>query len=77
MVAMPDPRLGERACAFAVLREGASLTLARTGGVPARAAPVRATTCRSGWKLTQGLPKTPSGKIQKVHLRTIAKDYAA
>jgi cyclohexanecarboxylate-CoA ligase len=72
VVAMPDARLGERACAFAVLREDASLSfqelvdflqehrLARNY-LPERL------------EVVDAMPKTPSGKIQKVVLRGIAK----
>ena len=75
VVAMPDPRLGERACAFVVLRDGASLSfpelvkfledqhLARNY-LPERL------------EVLPGMPKTPSGKIQKVVLRGMAKDLA-
>jgi cyclohexanecarboxylate-CoA ligase len=72
VVAMPDPRLGERACAFAVLRPQANLTfpdlvdflqerhLARNY-LPERL------------EVVEAMPKTPSGKIQKVVLRGIAR----
>jgi len=76
VVAMPDGRLGERACAFAVLRSGAELTfpdlvaflqdrhLARNY-LPERL------------EVIEAMPKTPSGKIQKVVLRGIAKNLSA
>jgi cyclohexanecarboxylate-CoA ligase len=72
VVAMPDPRLGERACAFAVLRPGETLTfpdlvnfleqqhLARNY-LPERL------------EVIEAMPKTPSGKIQKVVLRGVAR----
>ena len=68
IVAMPDPVMVERACAFVVAREGARLTL--TGltafldgfGVAKQKYPERL-------ELAGELPKTQSGKIQKFLLR--------
>src|ERR1039457_2855134 len=65
VVAMPDPRLGERACAFAVLREGARLSF------PELVAFLRERHLAPNYlperlELVEALPKTPSGKIQKV-----------
>ncbi len=68
VVAMPDPRLGERACAFVVLRAGQGLDLPGLQGYlseagmakqywPERLEPIAA------------MPRTPSGKIQKFLLR--------
>jgi len=75
IVAMPDARLGERACAFAVLRDAASLEFAdmqdflRTSGV-----------ARSYWperlELVEALPMTATGKIQKFVLREQARGLA-
>ena len=76
VVGMPDPRLGERACAFVVPRAGATVTLADLVAF------------LEGHKLTRNylperlevvdaLPRTPSGKIQKFRLREAAKDLAA
>ena len=76
IVAMPDERLGERACAFVVLVPGADLDLPEVRGYleshrvsktywPERLEPVDA------------LPKTPSGKIQKYVLRQVAQRIAA
>jgi 3-phosphoshikimate 1-carboxyvinyltransferase len=72
IVAMPDERLGERACAFVVLAPDADLDLdgvrayLESHGVsktywPERIEPVEA------------LPKTPSGKIRKYVLRELAQ----
>ncbi|WP_342640061.1 cyclohexanecarboxylate-CoA ligase [Rhodoligotrophos ferricapiens] len=70
IVGYPDPRLGERACAFVVPRDGADFTfddmvsyllaqkMARQY-VPERL------------ELVQELPRTPSGKIQKFKLREV------
>jgi cyclohexanecarboxylate-CoA ligase len=73
IVAMPDPRLGERACAFVVPREAASLAFTDmqefllTSGV-----------ARSYWperlELVDALPMTATGKVQKFVLRERAKE---
>ena len=72
---MPDARLGERACAFMVLREDASLTLPELSAFLAG----RGLT-RNYWperlEILQALPKTPSGKIRKNELRLIARSLA-
>jgi cyclohexanecarboxylate-CoA ligase len=72
IVAMPDARLGERPCAFAVLREEATLAFEemqeflKQSGV-----------ARSYWperlELAEALPMTASGKIQKFVLRESAR----
>lgn len=72
IVAMPDPRLGERACAFVSLRAGAELTFDT------------AIDYLLGCKLSRQylperleviaqFPRTPSGKIQKFKLREQAR----
>jgi 3-phosphoshikimate 1-carboxyvinyltransferase len=72
VVAMPDARLGERACAFVVLREGASLKFAQMQAYldghqvakqywPERLEPIDA------------LPCNPVGKVQKFELRERAR----
>ncbi|MBV9559573.1 MAG: AMP-binding protein [Bradyrhizobium sp.] len=73
IVAMPDARLGERACAFVVPREAASLAFAdmqeflQKSGV-----------ARSYWperlEVVDAMPMTASGKIQKFVLRERAKE---
>lgn len=73
IVAMPDERLGERACAFLRLREGASLALdalsafLREQGLARNYWPERL-------EVLAELPKTPSGKIQKNELRALARN---
>lgn len=69
VVAVPDPRLQERACACVVLREGAagfSLEEMRAflagKGVARQYWPERI-------EVLTGLPTTPSGKVQKFQLR--------
>jgi cyclohexanecarboxylate-CoA ligase len=75
IVAMPDERLGERACAFAVLHPGAELDFAGMqehldlGRVSKTYWPERL-------ELVDALPRTPSGKIQKYILRDRARQLA-
>ncbi|MCW2951437.1 MAG: aroA [Conexibacter sp.] len=81
IVAMPDARLGERACAFVVLRNG---TAAAGGG---DAFDLRAMqeyldgrqVAKQYWperlEPIDRLPRNPSGKIQKFVLRERAKDF--
>ncbi|HZP37040.1 MAG TPA: AMP-binding protein [Methylomirabilota bacterium] len=70
IVAMPDPRLGERACAVVVPREGQAITLAEIvafleGHQLARQKfPERL-------ELVSEFPTTPSGKVQKYRLREL------
>jgi cyclohexanecarboxylate-CoA ligase len=74
IVGIPDARLGERACAFVRLREGASLSLPEVtayleGQRMARQyMPERL-------EIRAELPRTPSGKIQKFKLRDIARAF--
>jgi cyclohexanecarboxylate-CoA ligase len=76
IVAMPDARLVERACAFVVPRAGHSLDLAAM-----RAHLDAARVARQYWperlELLEALPRTPSGKIQKFALRELARGFAA
>jgi len=75
LVAMPDPRLGERACAFVVAADGAGLTLADLTGyldgfqVSKHYWPERL-------ELVQAIPRNPVGKIQKFLLRDRARELA-
>jgi 3-phosphoshikimate 1-carboxyvinyltransferase len=68
IVAMPDERLGERACAFVVLEPGSELDL---DGVRAHLDTHRVS--KTYWperlEPVESLPKTPSGKIRKYVLR--------
>ena len=65
---MPDPRLGERACAFVVLAKGESLTLDEVQRWMARSG-----VAKPKWpervETIDALPMTASGKIQKFRLR--------
>ena len=70
IVAMPDPRLGERACAVVVPREGQTLTLAEIVGFLERHELARQK-LPERLELVSELPTTPSGKIQKYKLRDL------
>jgi cyclohexanecarboxylate-CoA ligase len=76
VVAMPDPRLQERACAFVTLREGTTLTLSdicrhlAAEGFSKHFWPERLA-------ILPQMPRTATGKIQKFVLRDAAKKLAA
>jgi cyclohexanecarboxylate-CoA ligase len=76
IVAMPDPRLGERACAFVRLVDDESLTLDEIReflldqGVAKVYVPERL-------EVIDEMPMTPTGKVQKFALRDIAQSFAA
>jgi cyclohexanecarboxylate-CoA ligase len=73
IVAIPDPRLGERACAVVIPREGQTITLGEIvtfleGHELARQKlPERL-------ELVSEFPMTPSGKIQKYRLRELVAE---
>ena len=75
VVAMPDPRLQERACAFVALRPGSQLSLAAVckhlaaEGFSKHFWPERL-------EIVEQMPRTPTGKIQKFVLREAAKKLA-
>lgn len=76
IVAMPDPRLGERACAFVRLVDDATLALEEIQeflldeGVAKVHIPERL-------EVIDEMPLTPTGKVQKFTLREIAQSFAA
>jgi cyclohexanecarboxylate-CoA ligase len=74
MVGYPDPRLGERACAFLALRGGHALDLA---GVQAYMAEHKV--AKQYWperiQIVANLPMTPAGKVKKFQLREEAKMF--
>ena len=71
-VAMPDPRLGERGCAFLVLKPGASLSFeAMIGFLEERRMAKQYLPERL--EILPEMPRTPSGKIQKYKLREMAQ----
>jgi cyclohexanecarboxylate-CoA ligase len=73
IVAMPDARLGERACAFVVAREAASLAF-----TDMQEFLLKSGVARSYWperlELVEVLPMTATGKIQKFILRERARE---
>ncbi len=74
IVAMPDPRLIERACAFVTVRPGQSLTLERLRQHLAGEA-----VTKHFWperlEIIDEMPRTPTGKIQKFVLRERARKF--
>ena len=74
LVGFPDKRLGERGCAFVVLRPGHNLDLAAL-----QAYMVECKVAKQYWpervEVVAQLPLTPSGKIQKFSLREKAKAF--
>jgi cyclohexanecarboxylate-CoA ligase len=76
IVGYPDRRLGERACAFVTLREGASLTFEEMTDF-LRAQKMAIQYIPERMEIVKELPRTPSGKIQKFKLReAVAKATA-
>lgn len=76
IVGFPDARLGERACAFVVLKESHHLSL-----TDLQEYMVASKVAKQYWpekvEVVDQLPVTPSGKIQKFKLKEIAKKFAA
>ncbi len=72
IVAMPDARLGERACAFVVLRPGTTLDFDRMQHY-LHACQVAKQYWPERLEIVSELPRTPSGKIQKYVLRERAR----
>jgi 3-phosphoshikimate 1-carboxyvinyltransferase len=74
IVAMPDPRLGERACAFVVPEDGAAL---KFGEMQQYLEQQRV--AKPYWperlELVDALPQTPSGKTQKFLLRELTAKF--
>ena len=74
IVAMPDPRLGERGCLFVTLRPGESLDFEEM-----RRHLEERQLARQYWperlEIIDEMPRTPSGKIQKFKLREIAAAF--
>ncbi len=76
IVAMPDPRLGERACAFAVLRRGATFDFEHMQHY-LDACQVAKHYWPERLEIVADLPRTPSGKVQKYILRERARELRA
>jgi non-ribosomal peptide synthetase component E (peptide arylation enzyme) len=73
IVAMPDLRLQERACAFVVPKPGESLTLAEiVSYLDARQLARQKFPERL--EIVSEFPMTPSGKVQKYRLRQLVKE---
>ncbi len=72
IVAMPDARLGERACAFVVLRERATLDFERMQHY-LHACQVAKQYWPERLEIVGELPRTASGKVQKYVLRDRAR----
>jgi cyclohexanecarboxylate-CoA ligase len=68
VVAMPDPRLVERACAFVVLEPGHTLTLAELTAY-LESKQLARHKLPERLEIVEAFPMTPSGKIQKYRLR--------
>lgn len=76
IVAMPDARLGEKACAFVTLKPGATFSFydmtsyMKQEKITPQYIPERL-------EIVDDLPRTASGKIQKFALRQTAKNFSA
>ncbi len=73
IVGYPDLRLGERACAFVILKSGASLTFEQMLEY-LKAQKIAMQYIPERLEIVDVMPQTPSGKIQKFRLREIARD---
>ena len=74
IVAMPDPRLGERGCLFVTLRPGEVLDFAAMQR-HLEAQQLAKQYWPERLEVIDEMPRTPSGKIQKYKLREIAAAY--
>ncbi|MGB8893289.1 MAG: cyclohexanecarboxylate-CoA ligase [Pseudolabrys sp.] len=74
IVGYPDPRLGERACAFVVLKAGHTFSQAEMVQFLEREKVIKQY-LPERLEIVAELPRTPSGKVQKFKLREIAKDF--
>lgn len=75
IVGYPDARLGERACAFVVVREGQHLSFEEMSGF-LRMQRMAVQYIPERLEIVTDLPRTPSGKIQKFRLREIAQTFS-
>ncbi|WP_298229982.1 AMP-binding protein [Gryllotalpicola sp.] len=73
VVAMPDPRLGEKACAFVVVNEGYDLTLEVVTGF-LREQRVAVQKLPERLEIMESLPMTAVGKVRKNLLREMIAD---
>ena len=74
IVGYPDPRLGERACAFVVPKAGHTFSQAEMVEFLEREKVIKQY-LPERLEIVDELPRTPSGKVQKFKLREIAKDF--
>ena len=74
IVGYPDPRLGERACAFVVLKAGHTFSQAEMIQFLEQEKLVKQY-MPERLEIVAELPRTPSGKVQKFRLREIAKNF--
>ena len=72
IVAMPDARLGERACAFVTLKPGATISLDELTAFLLRH-DISKSYLPEHLEIVEALPRTASGKIQKFRLREMAQ----
>jgi cyclohexanecarboxylate-CoA ligase len=76
IVAMPDDRLGERACVFVITKDGLDMTLPELTGFLGESG-----MAKQYWperiESVADMPRTPSGKIQKFKLREQAATLRA
>ncbi len=75
IVAVPDPRLGERACAVVIPREGQTITLEDITAYLERHELARQK-FPERLELVSEFPMTPSGKVQKYKLRDVIAERA-
>jgi len=76
IVGMPDPRLGERACAFVICREGKSLDMKSMQDFLAERG-VAKVYWPERLEIVDSLPRTANGKIRKADLRAqLAREVA-
>jgi cyclohexanecarboxylate-CoA ligase len=75
VVGMPDERLGERGCAFVVLKENASLTFEQMQQFLSEHKMAKAF-FPERLEILKAMPMTASGKIRKFVLREIAQSFA-
>jgi cyclohexanecarboxylate-CoA ligase len=73
VVGFPDARLGERACAYVRLRDGASLGMGEMVAY-LEAQKMARQYMPERLEIVSELPRTPSGKIQKFRLREMARE---
>lgn len=72
IVGYPDDRLGERACAYVTLKEGATLAFEEMSSF-LKEQKMAVQYIPERLEIVEELPRTPSGKIQKFKLREEAK----